>query len=92
VAFSAWEPSSVRFDDIVSEIYVFFKRKVPVCQFGVHEKMECDFTIFLTNRYPDQLDLYVCFLVLWMQKTFHCLAEVFGQLALRRMTASFDQI
>ena len=54
--------------------------------------MECDFTIFLTNRYPDQLDLYVCFLVLWMQKTFHCLAEVFGQLALRRMTASFDQI
>ena len=32
------------------------------------------------------------FLVLWMQKTFHCLAEFFGQLALRRMTASLDQI
>ena len=48
--------------------------------------------IFLTNRYPNQLDMYVCFLVLWMQKTFHCLAEFFRQLALRRMTASLNQI
>ena len=44
------------------------------------------------QRYPDQLDLYVCFLVLWMQKTFHCLAEFFRQLALRRMTAPLNQM
>ena len=55
----------------------------------------CPYTNFrysLPTGIPINWDLYVCFLVLWMQKTFHCLAEFFRQLALRRMTAPLNQM
>ena len=50
------------------------------------------FPVFRSISGSTNWNLYVCFLVLLMKKTLHCLAEVFRQLTLRRMTAPLDQI
>ena len=42
--------------------------------------------------YDFSVKLYVCFPVLLIKKTFHCPAEFFRQLGLRRMTASLNQM
>ena len=56
-------------------------------QFMVPQRVDVHY-----QRSPNNLDLYVCFPVLLIKKTFHCPAEFFRQLALRRMTAPLDQI